>query len=178
MATHSVNVNEWRSFVSHVLSVWSGYQLAIDSNSGGDETKLKHEWLIDVLSEHIYTYPSLKVDDLDQWITNILYTDFDLILDDDSIYPTSHLLLEAFGFLKKNNRTGFDQLVAGLPSQQVIQEVKKTSQLQTNEDDEDDDMMAMDDVEEEMSDSEEVEKKERQPRMVTDDDGWTTILRK
>lgn len=38
----------------------------------------------------------LKADDLDEWITSLLYHDFDLILEDDSVYPTSVFLVEAF----------------------------------------------------------------------------------
>ena len=54
------------------------------------------QWFADVLTEHVYTTRGLKADDLDEWITSLLYHDFDLILEDDSVYPTSVFLVEAF----------------------------------------------------------------------------------
>ena len=39
----SIVPNQWRSFVERVLSVWSGYQLAIDFNSAGEETLQRHK---------------------------------------------------------------------------------------------------------------------------------------
>uniref|UniRef100_A0A1I7WZ72 Pre-rRNA-processing protein TSR2 homolog n=1 Tax=Heterorhabditis bacteriophora TaxID=37862 RepID=A0A1I7WZ72_HETBA len=93
----SFNAQDWRCFVSRVLSAWSGYQLAMDLRTGGPETNEKHEWFTDVLAEHVFLTHNLNADDLEGWINHILYTEFDLILEDDSVYPTSSLLMEAFG---------------------------------------------------------------------------------
>lgn len=107
----NVDPNVWRSFVERVMASWSGYQLNIDYNSG-PETQERHkvellplslfqcnfQWLIDIITEHVYVTRSLKADDFEEWVTQIFYHDFDLVLDDDSIYPTCCLLLEAFGY--------------------------------------------------------------------------------
>ena len=39
----SVNEQEWKGVVQRVLEVWSGYQLALEHASGGDDTRQKHE---------------------------------------------------------------------------------------------------------------------------------------
>ena len=36
-------VDEWKKIVERVLASWSGYQLAVEHQSGGPDTKEKHE---------------------------------------------------------------------------------------------------------------------------------------
>ncbi|KAL6738064.1 hypothetical protein Aduo_011656 [Ancylostoma duodenale] len=179
MASAAASSNEWKSIVCRVIASWGGYQLGVDFSSGGPETLAKDEWFKDVLAEYIFTTRGLKAEDLEDWLNNILYTEFNLILEDDSVYPTSLLLIEAFGYLKHNDNSRLDQLLNSLPSAESIREANKHSQRERGDDEEE---MEMDDISE--SDEDEAEnkmeetKKERQPRMVTDEDGWTTILKK
>ncbi|VDM80144.1 unnamed protein product [Strongylus vulgaris] len=136
MTSTSVNPEEWRSIVHRVIASWGGYQLGVDFHSGGPETEAKDEWFKDVLAEFIFTTKGLKTEDLEDWLNNILYTEFNLILEDDSVYPTSLLLHEAFGYLKNNDRTRLEQLLSSLPSVETVREANKQSQREVGDDDE------------------------------------------
>ncbi|CAJ0604311.1 unnamed protein product [Cylicocyclus nassatus] len=122
--TSAINPEEWRS---------------------GPETLAKDEWFKDVLAEFILTTKGLKTEDLEDWLNNILYTEFNLILEDDSVYPTSLLLHEAFGYMKNNDRMRLEQLMNSLPSVETVREANKRSQREV---DDDDDEMELDDISE------------------------------
>ncbi|KHJ94314.1 hypothetical protein OESDEN_05756 [Oesophagostomum dentatum] len=165
MASAAINPDEWRSIVNRVVNSWGGYQLGVDFNSGGPETLAKDEWLKDILAEYILVTRGLKAEDLEDWLNNILYTEFNLILEDESVYPTSLFLLEAFG--------------TGLENFPFTLQANKHSQREPGDDD---DEMELGDISEsddsERENLEEEPKRERQPRMVTDEEGWTTVLKR
>ncbi|KAK6746703.1 hypothetical protein RB195_000151 [Necator americanus] len=177
--TAAINPDEWRSVVQRIIASWGGYQLGVDFNSGGPETLAKDEWFKDVLTEYIFTTRALKAEDLEDWLNNVLYTEFNLILEDESVYPTSLILIEAFGYMKHNDRERLSQLISALPPVESVLEANKQSQRVRDDSEE----MEMDDISEDEEigtedQAKEEPRKERQPRMITDDDGWTTILKK
>ncbi|CAJ0936967.1 unnamed protein product, partial [Mesorhabditis belari] len=171
---------EWNRIVNRVLNAWGGYQLAVQMDAGGPDTKEKHEWFASVLAEHIHEKKGLKIDNLEEWMENILYTDFDLVLEDDSINPTSHILLELHSYLKTNNRMRLEQLLATLPNEE---EIRKAANESRGLDDGastsgDEDAEMQENAENEAETSGPRVPKEKQPRTVTDDDGWTTIVKR
>ncbi|KAJ1370368.1 hypothetical protein KIN20_032077 [Parelaphostrongylus tenuis] len=175
----TIDTTEWKCVVNRIIASWGGYQLGVDFGSGGSETLAKDEWFKDILAEYIATTKGLKTDDLEDWLTNILYTEFNLILEDDSVYPTSLILMEAFQYLKQNKHKDLDRLLEGLPSVESVREANKMSVPVCVEDEE----MCMDDIDESVEINDEMEddqslRKDRGPRIVTDEEGWTTILRK
>ncbi|WKY03336.1 hypothetical protein Q1695_004798 [Nippostrongylus brasiliensis] len=178
MAFETLNTQDWKRIVDRLISVWSGYQLGVDFRSGGPETAAKDEWFREVVAEYIFTSSCLKADELEDWLNNVLYTEFNLILDDDSVYLTSIFLVEAIGYLKHNDRMRLEQLLKTLPSDEVILQVKKNSQAEF---DEDDGVAEMDVISESSEDETGMQSgnpgKQRTPRTVTDEDGWTTILK-
>ncbi|CAJ0579973.1 unnamed protein product, partial [Mesorhabditis spiculigera] len=183
--------DEWNEIVVKVLNVWSGYQLGVHIEAGGPETRTKHEWFANVLAEHIRETKGLKADSLEEWMESILYSDFDLVLEDDSTYPTARLLLELYGYLKNNNRASLQKLLATLPSEESIRSAQQAARAEggdgesTSGDDDDDEGLPEED-EEMMDDGQAAQNgqqaarppRERQPKTVTDDDGWTTIVKR
>ncbi|GMS94182.1 hypothetical protein PENTCL1PPCAC_16358 [Pristionchus entomophagus] len=170
---------EWRAIVDRVLNVWSSYQIGVEQQSGGDETSEKHVWFGDVLADHIANTRGLNADGLEEWITSILYQDFDLVLDDDSTYPTSHLLLEAHGFWKTGERTRLTQLMGTLPSEERVREARRASRRGADQEEQDgEEGETLEEEEEHNDDSDDGDdkpKRDRAPRTVVDDDGWTTV---
>ncbi|CAJ0937190.1 unnamed protein product, partial [Mesorhabditis belari] len=116
---------EWNRIVNRVLNAWGGYQLAVQMDAGGPDTKEKHEWFASVLAEHIHEKKGLKIDNLEEWMENILYTDFDLVLEDDSINPTSHILLELHRQQMSHGASMMEQAQAAMR----MQKCKKTQKM-------------------------------------------------
>ncbi|GMR46241.1 hypothetical protein PMAYCL1PPCAC_16436 [Pristionchus mayeri] len=171
---------EWRAIVDRVLNVWSSYQLGVEQQAGGDETAEKHVWFGDVLADHIANSRGLNADGLEEWITSLLYQDFDLVLEDDSTYPTSHLLLEAHGYWKAGDRGRLSQLMGTLPSEERVREARRASRRGADQEEEDgDEGETLEEEEDEHGDKDDEDegkpKRDRQPRTVVDDDGWTTV---
>ena len=54
------------------------------------------QWFVDVLSAHVHETKKLSEDNLEEWLESLLYTDFDLVLEDESVYPTAHFLVQAY----------------------------------------------------------------------------------
>ncbi|KAK6061831.1 hypothetical protein COOONC_00497, partial [Cooperia oncophora] len=98
---------EWKQIVNRVVAAWGGYQLG---------------WFKEVIAEYTLTARALKADDLEDWLNNVLYTEFNLILDDGSVFPTSALLIEALGYLKRSDRLRLDQVLSTLPSVEAVHE--------------------------------------------------------
>uniref|UniRef100_A0A8R1DF60 Pre-rRNA-processing protein TSR2 homolog n=1 Tax=Caenorhabditis japonica TaxID=281687 RepID=A0A8R1DF60_CAEJA len=102
----------FRNFTARTLKSWSGYQLAIDNACGGDETRDKDQWFLQVLCEYVVSTRGLKAEELEEWLTNVLYHDFDLILEDDSVYQISFFVLEGYGYIKNQNEAGLQHLLS------------------------------------------------------------------
>ncbi|KAF1756002.1 hypothetical protein GCK72_012455 [Caenorhabditis remanei] len=172
----NINTEVLRNFTARTLKSWSGYQLALDNSCGGDETKEKDKWFLDVLCEQMTISRGLKAEELEEWLTNVLYHDFDLILEDDSSYQIAFFLLEGFGYIKNNNEQGLQQLMSKLPSDEELAKVKRESvRGAENEEEDDEDMEIPEDEEEEEGPS---EPRGPQRQVVVDDDGWTTITKR
>lgn len=172
----SINAEVLRNFTARTLKSWSGYQLALDNSCGGDETKEKDKWFLEVLCEQMTASRGLKAEELEEWLTNILYHDFDLILEDDSSYQIAFFLLEGFGYIKNSNEAGLQQLLSKLPSDDELAKAKRES-VRGAEDDDDEDMEIPEDEEEE-EEAELQEPRGPQRQVVVDDDGWTTITKR
>ncbi|GMT21759.1 hypothetical protein PFISCL1PPCAC_13056 [Pristionchus fissidentatus] len=169
---------EWRAIVDRVLAVWSAYQLGVEQQSGGDETSEKHVWFGDVLADHIANSRGLNADGLEEWITSILYQDFDLVLEDDSTYPTSHLLLEAHGYWKSGERVRLTHLLSTLPSEERVEEARRASRRGVDQEEvegEEGETLEEEEDEDRGTDDDDKPKRDRAPRTVVDDDGWTTV---
>uniref|UniRef100_A0A1I7ULV6 Pre-rRNA-processing protein TSR2 homolog n=1 Tax=Caenorhabditis tropicalis TaxID=1561998 RepID=A0A1I7ULV6_9PELO len=173
----SINAEVLRNFTAKTLKSWNGYQLAIDNSCGGEETKEKDKWFLEVLCEQMTTSRGLKAEELEEWLSNVLYHDFDLILEDDSSYQIAFFLLEGFGYIKNNNEAGLQQLLSKLPSDEELAKMKKESVRGAENSDEDEDMEIPEDEEEE-EDEGPSEPRGPQRQVVVDDDGWTTITKR
>ncbi|KAK6031981.1 hypothetical protein OSTOST_01846 [Ostertagia ostertagi] len=84
-------------------------------------------WFKEIVTEYTLTTRGLKADDLEEWLNSVLYTEFNLILEDESVYPTSVFLLEALGYLRHNDRVHLERLMSTLPSVDAVREVCKNS---------------------------------------------------
>ncbi|CAP32435.1 Protein CBG13670 [Caenorhabditis briggsae] len=172
----NINMEILRNFTARTLKSWSGYQLALDNSCGGDETREKDKWFLDVLCEQMTTSRGLKAEDLEEWLTNILYHDFDLILEDDSSYQIAFFLLEGFGYIKNQNEAGLQQLLSKLPSDEELAQAKRESVRGAENDEDDEDMEIPEEEEEEEQGPSEPREPQRQ--VVVDEDGWTTITKR
>ncbi|KAI1730037.1 pre-rRNA-processing protein TSR2 domain-containing protein [Ditylenchus destructor] len=98
--------------VQRVLSSWKAYQAAVHDELGGPKTAEKDAWLGEVLTQHLIDIHESKdkslatdVDDLSDWIDDILDEEFNLIVEDGTIESASNALLRASALLHQQNQT-------------------------------------------------------------------------
>lgn len=91
--TQASNIVKLREIVDLVLSAWTAYKLALQSESAGHLTAEKDVWFKDVLTEFLLRKKAaLAPYDLVEWLEDLLNTEFDLIV-------------EVFKFTVSNKRT-------------------------------------------------------------------------
>uniref|UniRef100_A0A1I7Z7K0 Pre-rRNA-processing protein TSR2 homolog n=2 Tax=Steinernema glaseri TaxID=37863 RepID=A0A1I7Z7K0_9BILA len=159
--------------VRRVYGTWTGYVLALKMNAGGSQTKEKDQWLQEVTCEYLTSTPDLMADELADWIDNILDTEFDLILDDGSTDSVADLLVKCSGFIRAGDADSLQKCIERLPTEEAVKSATSTSKKAEGEEDSSDDDEG---GEEAPGEGDASGAKERAPRMVTDDDGWTTIV--
>ncbi|VDK77766.1 unnamed protein product [Litomosoides sigmodontis] len=166
--------HDWMQCVSRLLKAWTGYQLAIRMLSGGPETYQKAEWFAEVLAEHVFSKQNQQVHDLIEWIGDILDNEFNLILEDNSIEWFASSLLKCSLWLRKCQKAELENFLSQLPSESAVQTAATESQAALG--DSDDEYDECGEFEHEVQ--KEQTKKPSRRRMETDEDGWTTIVRR
>ncbi|KAL3982797.1 Pre-rRNA-processing protein TSR2 family protein [Acanthocheilonema viteae] len=165
---------DWAYCVDRLLKAWTGYQLAVRMLSGGPETYQKAEWFAKVLAEHVLNSRNQQVHNLTEWIADILDNEFDLILEDNSIEWLASSLLKCCLWLRKCQKAELENFLSQLPSESAVQTATTESQI------------VLDNSDEEYSSSGELEyevqndqtNKPSRRRTETDEDGWTTVVRR
>ncbi|VDN89819.1 unnamed protein product [Brugia pahangi] len=143
--------------------------------SGGLETYQKAEWFAKVLAEYTSSLGNLQVHNLSEWICDILDNEFNLILKVRysalNISLKSGTLFWKFPYIFKPELENF---LSKLPSESAVQAAAIESEV------------VMDHSDDENSDCEKFEnkpqdkqtKRSSRRRMETDEDGWTTVIRR
>ncbi|KAK0417984.1 hypothetical protein QR680_013311 [Steinernema hermaphroditum] len=164
--------------VSRVYGTWTGYVLALKMNAGGSQTKEKNQWLHEVTCEYLTSTPDLASDELADWIENILDTEFDLIMDDGSVDSVADLLIKCSRFIRAGDVQSLQKCVDRLPSEEAVKTATSTSKKAEGEEDDSSDEDEGETTEDGDGDAAGSTGKERGSKTVTDEDGWTTIVRK
>ncbi|CAG9532639.1 unnamed protein product [Cercopithifilaria johnstoni] len=166
--------HDWMHCVNRLLKAWTGYQLGVQMLSGGPETYQKAEWFAEVLADHVFNSQNQRVCNLTEWIGDILDNEFNLILEDNSIEWLASSLLKCHLWLRKCEKADLENFLSHLPSESAVQTAATESQA------------VLDNSDEECSDYEEPKheiqkeqaKKPSRRCMETDEDGWTTVVRR
>ncbi|CAD5114928.1 DgyrCDS3958 [Dimorphilus gyrociliatus] len=169
MANSGIDFNVFDEVIKRVLGGWTGYQLAIQHSSGGAHTKEKSEWFIWAISDFFKQNANLFPDEVEDFITDILNTEFNTILEDGSIQQISSKLCEFFKMVKEGDYENLKTRVNVIPGSAV-----GNSQSLPNDDDSDDSEEGEPNLVPATSNP---PKNESRPEPM-DDDGWTVVNRK
>uniref|UniRef100_A0A915PUX0 Pre-rRNA-processing protein TSR2 homolog n=1 Tax=Setaria digitata TaxID=48799 RepID=A0A915PUX0_9BILA len=165
----------WKHCVNRLLKAWTGYQLAVRMLSGGSETYQKAEWFAEVLTDYVSNSRHLQVHNLNDWISDILDNEFNLILEDNSVEWLASSLLKCSSWLNAGQKAELEDFLSHLPSENAVQTAATESQILLDNSDENSDY---EELENGTEDEDKQTKKPLRRRMETDEDGWTTITRR
>lgn len=156
------NSESWKECVDRLLGVWTGYQLALQTWSGGTDTDEKAKWFSEILADYVL-HDALVINDLTDWIDEILDQEFNLILEDGSTNWIASALLRCKEWFLDDQTTQLKGFLAALPTESVVMRNTRESQLIQEEDDDE-------------KPSGNVAKKLKK-RTEIDEDGWITVTR-
>ncbi|VDM94912.1 unnamed protein product [Thelazia callipaeda] len=157
--------------VDCLLNAWTAYQLAIKMLSGGPDTYEKSEWFAAVLTNYLQHTSKLDFNSLYEWISEILDNEFNLILEDNSVEWITTSLLKCKTWLNDNRKVELEHFLSNLPSQNDVQNATTESKIVDSDSD-------SDNTNGESSVNMDIRTKLPKRRMETDEDGWTTIIRR
>ncbi len=168
--------------ISRVLGSWTSYQLALQIQMGGSLTNDKANWFEYTLINHLNKQKTIYLDELCDWIDDILFDDFNLILEDGSSQLIAQLLIKLINALRSNDIIAFNALIDTLPSEAAVKDATKRSQMSTtiNEDhsSSDEEETIVDNKEETVADNNTSTIILNGDDRIEEDDGWTLITKR
>ncbi|MFH4983739.1 hypothetical protein AB6A40_010448 [Gnathostoma spinigerum] len=169
------NLSSFHEVVSSLLSSWTAYQLAVKLHFGGAETDEKSEWFVDVLTNFLEETKDIDSYELIDWLSEVLYNEFDLIVEDGSTDFIADSLLKCQRWWKEECRENIILFLETLPSSCAVERAAMQSNGNASDDEEESSTESGSEDNMDSSKSRNRQKTGRQPRMVTDEDGWTTV---
>ncbi|RDD36353.1 Pre-rRNA-processing protein TSR2-like protein [Trichoplax sp. H2] len=123
MMSNSVSLqNQFEQAVTSYLRQWPVVELIIANGFAGSLTNEKVDWLITTaVPQMFYENGNLFPDDVEYYLSHILFHEFDTVVEDGSLSDTSRKLIDLHDMYKKGNETLLqDQII--LYSQTVTQQ--------------------------------------------------------
>jgi hypothetical protein len=96
--------------IEFILKAWTALDLQVQHNPHDKE---KRKWLPEPISDAIQDDPD--IDEMNDWLCQLLDVNFSLICEDDSCYEVARLLIEMERIVKKRDQTRMEEFVARLP---------------------------------------------------------------
>lgn len=161
MTTEAALIQTFESVLGEILSSWTALELAVQHYDG--PIKVAQEKSVDLLESlcDAITTDKYSMEDISEYICEFMLEKFHMELDDDSHLQVAAVALQSWGLCKTGVRPVVAQKrnsVGGSVIRELVEEVEDS--------DDDDDMMG-----DGPSSS-----SNRQPRVVTDEDGWSTVM--
>ena len=147
------------SYIVHVLGSWTALELAV-THFGGSyrDGQAKQQSLIESLSDAIVS-DQYSLDDIAEFLNLYLFDEFSMELDDMSHFEVAKVLLEGWAQIRQGIVPSRVQRRSGAGQSTLADNTEEVSE---GEDDA------------EMTDQ--PSKSSNGPRVVTDEDGWSTVV--
>uniref|UniRef100_A0A914D0T5 Pre-rRNA-processing protein TSR2 homolog n=1 Tax=Acrobeloides nanus TaxID=290746 RepID=A0A914D0T5_9BILA len=170
-------LEKFSEVVWRILKSWTAYQLALKVQMGGSETNEKNRWFHEVLTDFLYSNSNLEIFEIADWIDELIFNDFNLILEDNSSDEISQNLVQCSKWLRANETEKIAEFLSKLPpDDRILSAAAQSSKEARGEESDSSDSESEDESMEEQPTED--SSREKQPKTVTDEEGWTTILPK
>ena len=151
--------NVLESFISNVLESWTALELAV-AHYGGQyrEGQAKRISLTESLSEAVLT-DQYEVEDIAEFLNLYLFDEFSMELDDMSHFEVAKVLLDGWSQIKRGLVPAMLQRSSGAQHSTLADNTEEVS-----------------DAEDDTEMGEEPTKSSNGPKIITDEDGWSTVV--
>ncbi|KAI6650739.1 Pre-rRNA-processing protein TSR2-like [Oopsacas minuta] len=86
--------------------------MAVENSFGGPDTKEKAEWLKEVVVDYILSKKLLDIDELEEYILNIMETEFNTLVDDGSCIKLCETILRVYTAIQLNDTLEIEQILS------------------------------------------------------------------
>merc|ERR1712235_82209 len=122
--------------IEFILKAWTALDLQVQHNPHDKE---KRKWLPEPIADAIQDDPD--IDEMNDWLCQLLDVNFSLICEDDSCYEVARLLVEMERIVKKRDQTRMEEFVARLPkSSGAAASMSNWGEAEDSSDDEDEEV--------------------------------------
>lgn len=110
MATTSNNEESlFLKSIRAFIADWTALQAAIENGFGGSDAKGKEAWMGPVVEQFFQENQDLEIDEIADFIGEILYNEFDTVVEDGSLDQISMKLLKIFNLCKAGKEDEVNQ---------------------------------------------------------------------
>ncbi|KAJ1918382.1 rRNA accumulation- protein [Tieghemiomyces parasiticus] len=126
-----------------VLQNWPVLKSAVDEEWGGPESREKQQWFIDTLVQYVGKEGSkLGAEDLESVMLQILQDEFNVTVDDDSVYALGKFILRMYHQCIKGDHSVVENLRREAETRRgtILNIAKREDEAGASEDDDSDDL--------------------------------------
>ncbi|XP_066212241.1 pre-rRNA-processing protein TSR2 homolog isoform X1 [Saccopteryx leptura] len=122
--------------VRAALDAWPALQIAVENGFGGVHSKEKAEWLGGAVEEYFFRNADLEVDEVEDFLMELMMNEFDTVVEDGSLPQVSQQLKTMFHHFQRGDKAALKEMTAHIT--QKKRRVKATAHSTAKEADEDD----------------------------------------
>ncbi|XP_062593679.1 pre-rRNA-processing protein TSR2 homolog [Saccostrea cucullata] len=120
--------------VATIFDSWTVLQLAVNQGFGGAESREKAEWMITAVDQWFRENKDIEVYELDDFLADVMNTEFDTIVEDGSLSQISTLICKVYRLCCEGKEDEVREQVRCLPKAAV----QNCSRVAGNEEEEED----------------------------------------
>ncbi|XP_038237572.1 pre-rRNA-processing protein TSR2 homolog [Dermochelys coriacea] len=100
--------------VRAVLGSWAALQIAVEHGFGGAHGGAKAEWLVGVVEQYFHSNAALELDEVEDFLAEVLNNEFDTIVEDGSLAEVSQQLQLLFALCQRGEGPALTEAIARL----------------------------------------------------------------
>ncbi|XP_049623318.1 pre-rRNA-processing protein TSR2 homolog [Suncus etruscus] len=120
------------------LETWPALQIAVENSFGGVHSKEKAVWLEHAIEEYFFRNADLELDEVEDFIEELMTNEFDTIVEDGSLPQVSQQLQTMFHYFQKGDSASLEDMVSHIIQRKCrVRAATLKTAKDTNEEEED-----------------------------------------
>ncbi|RUS89597.1 hypothetical protein EGW08_002615, partial [Elysia chlorotica] len=101
--------------LTRILDSWTALQLAVQQGFGGPESAEKAQWMVHAIETWFNENEGLETYEVEEFLENVLNTEFDLLLEDNSTQEIARLICTYYRLCQEKKLDELEQRLQLLP---------------------------------------------------------------
>ncbi|XP_003420417.2 pre-rRNA-processing protein TSR2 homolog [Loxodonta africana] len=128
--------------VRAALEAWPALQIAVENGFGGVHSQEKAEWLGDAVQEYFSRNADLELDEVEDFLGELMTNEFDTVVEDGSLPQVSQQLQTMFHHFQRGDGAALREMASHITQRKCrVTATALTTARETDEDEDDADSM-------------------------------------